>query len=63
MFFLVSISLLLIFPGDLNEERQMVRVAQGGFGGHPDNHFLGQKGQVEMVTLDLKLLADVGLVG
>ncbi|XP_064613860.1 GTP-binding protein 10-like [Liolophura sinensis] len=49
--------------GDLNEEKQMLRVARGGLGGHPDNHFLGQKGQVEMVTLDLKLLADVGLVG
>lgn len=48
---------------DLNEDGQEVTVACGGQGGTPDNSFIGQKGEVQMITLDLKLIADVGLVG
>lgn len=37
--------------------------AYGGGGGSKGNDFIGQKGQSWEVTLDLKLIADVGLVG
>lgn len=38
-------------------------VARGGIGGHPKNGFIGLKGQSHVITLDLKLIADIGLVG
>jgi len=40
-----------------------VLVAKGGAGGGPFNNYLGRKGQAYSVTLDLKLIADIGLVG
>lgn len=49
--------------GELNEEGDTLLVAGGGTGGCAGNQFIGQKGQVKMITLDLKLIADVGLVG
>ena len=49
--------------GDLNEESSHCIVAGGGGGGCSGNSFLGHKGQHSCVTLDLKLIADVGLVG
>lgn len=38
-------------------------MAKGGRGGDPTNNFQGQSGQALNVTLDLKLVADIGLVG
>ena len=38
-------------------------VARGGTGGGPENGFKAEKGQSRSVRIDLKLLADVGLVG
>ncbi|PSN39091.1 GTP-binding protein 10 [Blattella germanica] len=38
-------------------------VAEGGAGGNPVTHFIGQRAQPTTVKLDLKLIADVGLVG
>lgn len=38
-------------------------MANGGIGGSPKNGFIGMKGQSHVITLDLKLIADVGLVG
>lgn len=38
-------------------------IAKGGNGGHAKNGFLGTRGQAFQVKLDLKLIADVGLVG
>ena len=48
---------------ELNEEGATCLAARGGEGGSPSNSFIGQKGQSHTVTLDLKLIADVGLVG
>lgn len=60
---------------DLTGEKQAVLVARGGEGGYGNAHFvssirqapqvaeLGEKGEEKMICLELKLLADVGLVG
>lgn len=48
---------------ELNEEGAKCVAAYGGSGGCSGNNFIGKKGQNWTVTLDLKLIADVGLVG
>nr|XP_053631800.1 GTP-binding protein 10 homolog [Cherax quadricarinatus] len=49
--------------GDVNIPGDKVLVARGGAGGSSVNQFCGQQGQVCDIQLELKLLADVGLVG
>ncbi|GFR08311.1 GTP-binding protein 10 [Trichonephila clavata] len=49
--------------GELNQIGDKLLLARGGCGGGPQNGFIGQKGQGVPLTLDLKLLADVGFVG
>lgn len=49
--------------GELNVEGDRVIAGGGGVGGCTGNNFIGSKGQIRTVTLDLKLIADVGLVG
>uniref|UniRef100_A0A1B0CSI3 Uncharacterized protein n=1 Tax=Lutzomyia longipalpis TaxID=7200 RepID=A0A1B0CSI3_LUTLO len=49
--------------GDLNEEGKTFTAAGGGPGGCSGNSFIGQPGQSRTLTLDLKLIADAGLVG
>ncbi|KAJ8926742.1 hypothetical protein NQ314_020859 [Rhamnusium bicolor] len=49
--------------GELNKESEELIIAKGGTGGHSHNGFLGTKGQSVPVKLDLKLIADIGLVG
>lgn len=48
---------------DLNEVDSHCIVAGGGGGGCSGNSFLGHAGEAKTITLDLKLIADVGLVG
>ncbi|XP_076135872.1 GTP-binding protein 10 [Alosa pseudoharengus] len=49
--------------GMLNAVGDKVRLARGGQGGAFHSDFLPSKGQVRHVRLDLKLIADLGLVG
>ncbi|XP_038598327.1 GTP-binding protein 10 isoform X1 [Tachyglossus aculeatus] len=49
--------------GELNKDKDKVLVAQGGLGGCLFSNFLPLKGQKRIIILDLKLIADIGLVG
>ncbi|CAD5117182.1 DgyrCDS5981 [Dimorphilus gyrociliatus] len=49
--------------GEVNRRNERVLVSKGGEGGQEKNNFLGQKGEARSVSLDLKLIADIGLVG
>jgi GTPase len=49
--------------GDINTPADKVLVAKGGPGGGPKYQFRGQMGEKALIRLDLKILADVGLVG
>ncbi|XP_053465023.1 GTP-binding protein 10 isoform X3 [Nycticebus coucang] len=49
--------------GELNNEGDRILVAEGGLGGKLLTNFLPLKGQKRIIHLDLKLIADVGLVG
>ncbi|XP_055638188.1 GTP-binding protein 10 homolog [Toxorhynchites rutilus septentrionalis] len=48
---------------ELDEEGKTCLAAGGGSGGCSGNSFLGKIGHTRTLTLDLKLIADVGLVG
>ncbi|XP_059618789.1 GTP-binding protein 10 homolog [Phlebotomus argentipes] len=48
---------------ELNEEGRTFKAASGGPGGCQGNSFIGQPGQSRTLMLDLKLIADAGLVG
>ncbi|CAL8247214.1 unnamed protein product [Lota lota] len=49
--------------GELNAEGDRVLVAKGGPGGSFHSAFTPSKGQTKHIRLDLKLIADIGLVG
>uniref|UniRef100_UPI00398EA1EA GTP-binding protein 10 isoform X2 n=1 Tax=Pristiophorus japonicus TaxID=55135 RepID=UPI00398EA1EA len=49
--------------GELNQEGDRVILARGGRGGSFMTNFLPSKGQARIIRMDLKLVADVGLVG
>ncbi|KAG8138902.1 hypothetical protein E2320_001696, partial [Naja naja] len=49
--------------GKLDKIGERLLVALGGIGGCPVTNFLPTKGQTHMIHLDLKLIADVGLIG
>ena len=57
------ICFIFIDLGDLNQDGDKVVVARGGLGGQPATQFNGLKGEDLTIVLDLKLIADVGLVG
>ncbi|XP_053695408.1 GTP-binding protein 10 homolog [Sabethes cyaneus] len=48
---------------ELDEEGKTCLAAGGGSGGCSGNSFLGKPGQSRILKLDLKLIADIGLVG
>ena len=48
---------------DLNTYGQEYKAAVGGAGGSEISNFIGLPGQKRHIRLDLKLLADIGLVG
>ena len=47
----------------MNDDGNQCLVAGGGGGGCSGNMFIGKPGEQSSVNLDLKLIADVGLVG
>ena len=49
--------------GELDEENQEIVVAKGGKGGSSVNNYIPEMGQKFSVNLDLKLIADIGLIG
>ncbi|XP_074659278.1 GTP-binding protein 10-like [Tubulanus polymorphus] len=49
--------------GDLNKPDSRLLVAKGADGGNPDTGYIGSRATGFSVNLDLKLIADVGLVG
>ncbi|VDM00293.1 unnamed protein product [Schistocephalus solidus] len=51
------------FLGDINEAGQKLLVAKGGIGGLPITNYIGTPGEAHSIVLDLKLMADVGLIG
>ena len=54
---------ICIYTADLNQPGDRCTVSKGGEGGGPHNNFKSGKGDAHSVKIDLKLLADVGLVG
>ena len=64
-----------IILGDLTEDKQSLTIAHGGRGGHGNAYYLsnqnrapesfteGQEGEIWEVQLELKLLAEVGIIG
>lgn len=54
---------MYLFEADLNHPGDRSIVSRGGQGGGPHNNFKHTKGVAQSVRIDLKLLADVGLVG
>jgi len=53
----------LYFIGELNEPDSELIVGKGGVGGNKTNGYCGLKGESKSIKLELKLIADIGLVG
>lgn len=47
----------------MNEPDSELIVANGGKGGNKENGYCGRKGESRSIKLELKLIADIGLVG
>lgn len=58
-----KLGVLFSILADMDEVGKRFMVARGGSGGGPENGFVCSKGEAKSVRIDLKLLADVGLVG
>ncbi len=52
-----------MYAGEVNEPGERLLITRGGSGGNKLNKWQGQKGEAQSVRLDLKLIADIGLVG
>ncbi len=62
-YLMVILFFILLTLGELNCEEDRLLVAKGGHGGALYSGFLPSKGQTRQIRLDLKLIADLGLVG
>lgn len=62
-FFLIILLYNLCFVGDLDTVDSELIVAKGGEGGNKENGYSGVKGESRAIKLELKLIADIGLVG
>lgn len=49
--------------GEVNTEGEIITLAKGGKGASTINRYRAQEGHAFSVFLDLKLIADVGLIG
>ena len=49
--------------GEVNAENEVLVIARGGKGGSKLNKYNQESGQTLSISLDLKLIADVGLIG
>lgn len=47
----------------MNTENEQLLVAKGGKGGKSGNKFVASQGTALSINLDLKLIADIGLIG
>lgn len=54
---------MYVYLGELNSEGEKLIVAKGGPGGCEQTGYCGLKGERRAIILDLKLIADVGLIG
>ena len=52
-----------VLIGEVNNEGDEAVVCRGGHGGSPLNKYRGQSGHSYSLNLDLKLIADIGLIG
>ena len=50
-------------PGEINDVEDKVLIAGGSRGGNKFNNFMSKRAHASQVRLDLKLIADLGLVG
>ncbi len=51
------------YLGEVNKDNDTLVIAQGGAGGTAKNMFVSENGEKIIVYLDLKLIADVALIG
>lgn len=60
----INLSIYVNSPlGELNEPGKRMVIAHGGLGGCSDTGYSGVRGERHHLRVDLKLIADVGLVG
>ena len=58
-----EILFMTVVSGEVNTPGERLLITKGGQGGAKQNGYVGVKGQAQSVRLDLKLIADIGLVG
>ena len=49
--------------GEVNSQDEIATIVKGGKGASPLNDYRAEEGQILSVNLDLKHIADVGLIG
>ena len=56
-------SIVILISGEINNEEDKILIAGGSKGGNKYNNFMSKRAFPSQVRLDLKLIADIGLVG